>query len=135
MSVGDGWVRFRHFGEEAYAGTERAIQQLVGVDEELVRVDPDGLAAAANWDALRSPETYIGYGRSARRIDTKPTELALNQWAFTGSWTIDEESAVLDGGAGSRTASTAVTLTSSWPRQESHRSRPSRSFSMVSRRA
>ena len=34
---GDGRVRFHHFGEEAYEETERAIQQLLGVDEELVR--------------------------------------------------------------------------------------------------
>ena len=31
---GEGRVRFQHFGEEAYAETERAIQQLLGIDEE-----------------------------------------------------------------------------------------------------
>src|SRR4051794_26675471 len=49
----DGRVRFHHFGEEAYAETERAIQQLLGLEEELVRVEAGGLAAAADWEALK----------------------------------------------------------------------------------
>ena len=32
-----GRVRFNHFGEAAYEESERAIQELLGVDEELVR--------------------------------------------------------------------------------------------------
>src|SRR4051794_36316389 len=35
---GDGRVRFRHFGEEAYEETEREIQELLGVDQDPVRV-------------------------------------------------------------------------------------------------
>ena len=93
----DGRVRFHHFGEEAYAETERAVQQLLGVDDELARVDADGLAAAADWAALKSPETYVGYARGERRTERQPTELALNQWTLTGRWTVEEESAVLDG--------------------------------------
>ena len=64
---GDGRVQFHHFGEEAYEETERAIQRLLGVDGEPVRVDAGGLAEAADWDALRSPETYVGYARGERR--------------------------------------------------------------------
>ena len=94
---GDGRVRFHHFGEEAYAETERAVQQLLGVDDDLARVDADGLAAAADWAALKSPETYVGNARGERRTEREPTELALNQWTLTGRWTIEEESAVLDG--------------------------------------
>jgi thiol-disulfide isomerase/thioredoxin len=94
---GDGRVRFHHFGEEAYAETERAVQQLLGVEDELVRVDADGLAAAADWAALNSPETYVGYARGERRTERTPTELALNQWTLAGRWTVEEESAVLDG--------------------------------------
>ena len=63
---GEGRVRFQHFGEEAYEETERAIQQLLGVDEGLVDVDAGGLAEAADWDALRSPETYLGSARGER---------------------------------------------------------------------
>ena len=98
---GDGRVRFRHFGEEAYEETERAIQQLLGVDEELVRVDAGGLAEPADWAALRSPETYLGHARGERRSDRRADALALNQWALAGEWSVDEEAAVLDATAGS----------------------------------
>jgi thiol-disulfide isomerase/thioredoxin len=98
---GEGRVRFQHFGEEAYAETERAIQQLLGIDEELVRIDAGGLAAAADWDHLKSPETYVGAARGEGRSDHRADALALNQWALAGEWTVDEESAVLDEAPGS----------------------------------
>src|SRR5205809_86956 len=65
----DGRIRFHHFGEGAYEETERAIQQLLGIDEETVGVDAGGLAEAADWSTLRSPETYVGYARCERRSD------------------------------------------------------------------
>src|SRR5918998_1713842 len=43
----DGHIRFHHFGEEAYDEIERAIQEVLGVDRELVQVDAGGLCAAA----------------------------------------------------------------------------------------
>ena len=46
----DGRVRYRHFGEGNYEATERAIQQLLGIDEETVRIEADGLAEAADWE-------------------------------------------------------------------------------------
>jgi thiol-disulfide isomerase/thioredoxin len=95
----DGRVRFTHFGEEAYEETERAIQDLLGVDEDLVRVDAGGLAEAADWDNLRSPETYVGYARGERRVDAG--DLALNEWSLAGDWAVDEESAELDTAPGS----------------------------------
>ena len=98
---GDGRIRFQHFGEEAYEETEQAIQKLLGVDEELVRVDAGGFAEAADWDRLRSPETYVGDARGERRIDAAAGELALNEWALTGRWSVDEESAVLEADGGS----------------------------------
>jgi thiol-disulfide isomerase/thioredoxin len=98
---GDGRVRFHHFGEEAYEETERAIQQLLGVDEELVRVDAGGVAEAADWGALRSPETYLGYARGERRSNGRSDGFALNQWALEGEWSVGEEAAVLDAAAGS----------------------------------
>jgi thiol-disulfide isomerase/thioredoxin len=97
----DGRIRFHHFGEEAYEETERAIQEVLSIDEELVRVDAGGLATPANWDTLRSPETYVGYARGERRIDSPADGLALNEWALAGQWTVDDESAVLDAAAGS----------------------------------
>ncbi len=101
LADGDGRVRFHHFGEEAYEETERAVQQLLGVDEEIVRVDAGGIAQAADWAALRSPETYLGHARGERRTDGRADAIALNQWALAGEWSVGEEAAVLDSAAGS----------------------------------
>ena len=98
---GDGRVQFHHFGEEAYEETERAIQRQLGVDGETVRVDAGGVAEAADWGTLRSPETYLGYARGERRRDERADGLALNDWALTGDWSVGEEAAVLEAGAGS----------------------------------
>src|SRR4051812_6906161 len=87
----DGQVRFHHFGEGAYEEIERAIQQLLGVDEEIVSVDAGGVAEAADWDSLGSPETYLGYARGERRSDGSDGGLVLNQWALAGSWSVGEE--------------------------------------------
>ena len=92
---GDGRVRYEHFGEEAYAQSEEAIQGLLGVDEALVRVDAGGLSQAADWVSLGSPETYL---RGDRRVAGDPS---LNEWALTGRWAVGEESAVLEAGPGS----------------------------------
>jgi thiol-disulfide isomerase/thioredoxin len=96
-----GRVRFHHFGEGAYEETERAIQQLLGVDRETVRVDAAGLAEAADRDTLRSPETYVGYARGERRSDRGADGLGLNDWALAGEWAVGAEAAVLEAAAGS----------------------------------
>ena len=83
---GDGRIRFHHFGEEAYGETERTLQQLLGAEGDLVSVDAGGLAAAADWGALRSPETYLGSVRGERRTDAPADGLALNQWTLAGEW-------------------------------------------------
>jgi thiol-disulfide isomerase/thioredoxin len=97
----DGEVRFHHFGEGAYEETERAIQQLLGVEEEAVRVDAGGVAEAADWETLGSPETYLGSARGERRSDPRASGLALNHWALAGAWSVGGEAAVLDAPAGS----------------------------------
>jgi thiol-disulfide isomerase/thioredoxin len=96
----DGRVRYRHFGEGNYEETERAIQQLLGIDEEPVRVEAGGLAEAADWERLGTGETYVGDGRRSGRVDS-PAQLALNHWALSGAWTVEEESAVLSAPGGS----------------------------------
>jgi thiol-disulfide isomerase/thioredoxin len=96
----DGQVGFHHFGEEAYEESERAIQQALGVDEELVRVEAGGVAEAADWGALKSPETYVGLARGERRTE-RADGLFLNQWRLGGTWTVDAESAELDTAPGS----------------------------------
>jgi thiol-disulfide isomerase/thioredoxin len=98
----DGRVRFDHFGEGAYEETERAIQRLLGVDGETVRVDAGGLAEAADWGTLRSPEAYVGSARGDRRSsDQRADGLALNQWVLAGDWSVSEEAAMLETAAGS----------------------------------
>jgi thiol-disulfide isomerase/thioredoxin len=99
----DGRVRFHHFGEGAYHETERAIQELLGVDEATVRVDAGGLAEPADAATLRSPETYLGYARAERRSDGSADGVALNQWALAGTWSVGEEAAGLKAGGGSIT--------------------------------
>ena len=98
---GDGRIRFHHFGEGAYEEIEEAIQQVLGVDEGTVRVDASGVAEAADWDTLRSPETYLGYARGERRRDDSADGLALNQWALGGNWSVGDEGAVLEAAGGS----------------------------------
>ena len=36
----------------------------VDVDQGLVRPEPNGIEAAADWDDLGSAETYVGYERT-----------------------------------------------------------------------
>ncbi len=95
---GDGHVRYEHFGEEAYAESEEAIQGLLDVDDEHVRVDAGGLSQAADWASLASPETYLGAARGGGRVSGAPS---LNAWALSGGWAVGEESAVLEAGPGS----------------------------------
>jgi thiol-disulfide isomerase/thioredoxin len=97
----DGEGRFHHFGEGAYEETERAIQQLLGVEEETVRVDAGGVAEAADWETLGSPETYLGSARGERRSEPREDGLALNQWALAGVWSVGGEAAVLEAAGGS----------------------------------
>jgi len=96
----DGRVPFHHFGEGAYEKIERAIQRLLGVDGDTVRVDAGGVAEAADWGTLRSPETYVRYARE-RRSDLRAGELVLNQWALAGEWSVGEEAGVLEAAGGS----------------------------------
>jgi len=116
-----GRIRFHHFGEGDYEHSEQIIHQLLaeagkaaaGDDAMVVRAD--GVQAPSNFDAVRSPETYIGYERAEnfqspgglvrdrRQLYTAPASLALNEWALAGDWTVEAERAVL-GAAGGRIA-------------------------------
>ncbi len=109
-----GRVRFHHFGEGEYAMTEMVIQQLLldagaeDVDQDLVMVEPQGLEVAADWRAVRSPETYLGYGLSngfVSQPDARPglaqqyaaaPRLRLNQWDLSGIWTVGQHAPLLD---------------------------------------
>jgi thiol-disulfide isomerase/thioredoxin len=97
----DGRIRDQHFGEGRYEQSERVIQELLGVERELVPVEGVGVEAEADWDNLGTPETYLGSGRGEGRASVLPEELPLNQWALAGEWTIGPENIVLDEAGGS----------------------------------
>jgi thiol-disulfide isomerase/thioredoxin len=98
---GQGRIRYRHFGEEEYEQSERAIQELLaeagvrGVGRDLVSVTPRGAEAAADWDNVKSPETYVGSERSENRV-SPDMRLRLNQWFLSGDWKIGKQAAVLE---------------------------------------
>ena len=96
-----GRIRHHQFGEGEYEESEMVVQMLLreaGLDVEpgLVRLQPDGVEAAADWAALGSPETYLGYERTigfaspggvvpdGRHVYSTPAELGRNQWALSG---------------------------------------------------
>jgi hypothetical protein len=114
----EGRIRFHHFGEGEYAMIEMVVQQLLvdagadDIDPKLVSVEPTGFEVAADWGSLRTPETYLSYGRSpgfassdAPVLDVPhlyqaPDRLGLNQWALAGTWTIGPDAARLDAAPG-----------------------------------
>ena len=57
------------------------------------------MEAEADWDHLRTPETYLGDARGERFAS--PDRLPLNHWALAGEWTIGRENVVLDQAGGS----------------------------------
>ena len=109
----DGIIRDQHFGEGRYEQSERAIQRLLGIEREPVSVEGLGVEAEADWNELRTPETYLGHDRSEhfasagdpaydeRRAYQLPERLRLNHWALAGEWTIGRERVVLDEPGGS----------------------------------
>jgi len=62
----DGVIRDHHFGEGRYEQSERVIQRLLGVERDLVSVEGVGVEAEADWEHLRTPETYLGSARRDR---------------------------------------------------------------------
>src|SRR5271165_5703784 len=104
----DGVIRDHHFGEGRYEESERVVQRLLGVERDLVPVRGIGVEAEADWDRLRTPETYLGYGRTEGfaspngatldepRVYEHPEQLPLNHWALAGEWTIGRENVVLN---------------------------------------
>jgi hypothetical protein len=78
-----------------------------GLGHALVAVEARGAEAAAEWDSVQSPETYVGYARTEhfaspggtvgdqRRVYTAPAQLPRNHWALTGEWTVGKQAAVL----------------------------------------
>jgi thiol-disulfide isomerase/thioredoxin len=105
-----GRIRHHRFGEGEYEQSEMVLQRLLATaSRDLVAVDARGAEVAADWETLRSPESYLGYERAdsfaspeaavpdTRRDYTAPARLWLNQWALAGAWTVARQAAVLHG--------------------------------------
>jgi len=104
-----GRVRYHHFGEGDYDGSERVIRQLLAeaghapAGQPMRPVVGSGAEAAAAND-IESPETYIGYARADRFVSPggllhdKPkayasAPLSLNDWSLEGAWLDSRQSA------------------------------------------
>jgi thiol-disulfide isomerase/thioredoxin len=107
-----GIIRDQQFGEGRYEQSERLLQQLLGVERELVSVEGRGVEAAADWNQIKTPETYLGYARSERfapadgtsldpRAYELPKQLQANHWALAGDWKVGRENVVLNDARGS----------------------------------
>jgi hypothetical protein len=108
-----GQIRYQKFGEGDYTESEQMIQQLLkevsgkNVSDKTSTLQPEGFEAAPDWENLRSPENYLGYGRtqgfasSGGLVRDKPklyyfpTQLKLNQWGLSGEWVIGAEQLLL----------------------------------------
>src|SRR3954447_25796941 len=97
-----GRVRYFHHGEGDYAMSERVIRQLLAEAGHtpasgMAKASASGAEAAAAFNEIGSPETYIGYARAERFVspggllrDEQKTyaaaPLALNDWSLEGTW-------------------------------------------------
>ena len=113
-----GKVRDHQFGEGEYERSEKTIQRLLSnagarnVSAGFVSAEPRGFEAGADWDNLKSPESYVGYDRAEnfaspgrierdrRRAYDAPKRMALNQWALAGEWTIGRQATALNSASG-----------------------------------
>jgi thiol-disulfide isomerase/thioredoxin len=109
-----GRIRHHQFGEGEYAESEMVIRRLLAeagsssLGPEVVSVEPSGAEAGAAWESLRSPENYLGYGRTQnfaspggaakgqQRTYSVPPRMKLNQWALSGDWTVRNDASALD---------------------------------------
>jgi cytochrome c biogenesis protein CcdA/thiol-disulfide isomerase/thioredoxin len=109
-----GALRDQHFGEGDYAESEATIQSLLkenkgarSVPTGLVDVTGKGALAPGGAAGVRSPETYIGYGRSENQVAlpelirdrpahyVSPAQWGRNQWSLEGEWNVGSEKATL----------------------------------------
>lgn len=113
-----GRIRYHHFGEGAYAESERVIQQLLReagaakVADGLINASAEGVQLAPDMNEVQSPETYVGYQRAEHFVaETRLTpdkvttynpasQLALNDWSLDGQWNVGPERATSSAPAG-----------------------------------
>jgi thiol-disulfide isomerase/thioredoxin len=110
----NGKARHSVYGEGDYDGSERLIVRLLDEAKTMPssprrpvpRIVAAGTQMAADEADIRSPETYVGYGKATGfapslafqrdRIATyqAPASLTLNTWALSGPWEAKDEYAV-----------------------------------------
>ena len=113
-----GRIRGHHFGEGNYEESEALIRTLLAEagEQSLPAMAREtagqGIEAAAGKTEVRSPETYVGYGRAenftspggfvheAAKSYVAPSSLELNQWALDGNWTVEGERAMANAAPG-----------------------------------
>jgi cytochrome c biogenesis protein CcdA/thiol-disulfide isomerase/thioredoxin len=104
-----GRIRYFHHGEGEYAMSERVIRQLLAEAGHapagsMAQANASGAEAAAAFNEIGSPETYIGYSRADRFVSPggllhdqaksyAPAPLTLNAWSLEGSWIDNRQSA------------------------------------------
>ena len=101
-----GHIRYSRFGEGQYDQSERLICALLKQKGSVAPVKAEGIEAAPG-NEVRTPETYVGFrradplrvaerlGRDARKVYNPPDGLSMNQWAFSGTWQVGAESALV----------------------------------------
>ena len=110
----NGNIRYHQYGEGEYERTEAVIRQLLrdagysGMGNDAVQVDARGSEVAADWENLRSAESYLGRNKSQgfvspggsvvgkSRTYAAPQSFRLNQWALSGDWTVTGGAVALD---------------------------------------
>lgn len=114
----EGQIRYTHFGEGDYEGSERVIQDLLAeaagkkkAEGGLVKPDAKGAEVSADLARLGSGETYVGYARAAHFASPEGVSAnaaarytvgkpGLNEWGLTGNWTVGAEEARLNDAGG-----------------------------------
>jgi cytochrome c biogenesis protein CcdA/thiol-disulfide isomerase/thioredoxin len=99
----EGRVRYTHFGEGAYDETETAIRALLAEAGRERLGDMTRARTESPDPGVATPETYLGVARASGFVPSRPRpgtnrypsppELARSQFALSGVWRVDEESA------------------------------------------
>jgi cytochrome c biogenesis protein CcdA/thiol-disulfide isomerase/thioredoxin len=108
-----GHVRYAHFGEGDYAGTEKVIRTLLA--EKNLPAPVSGSISDKTPQGLLTPETYLGTDRLSSLVGspvvegreatyTIPQDVPLNDVAYGGRWLVERERIVAGEGARLRLA-------------------------------